>query len=216
VAASASADPVVYTFDVTAGEMTWAIQGMGITTSGMTGTFSVTIYQSDGHIGESDTFVLGGAWLANTDAMQLGTPGTLAANVGPGSARLLDFMPDGPDHIGPGGAATVDTDIAFEATVLVTGLYDTTYATSTSAGMLLPVDLTFSTSAAGSDVVTASLRLGDDYGFIIGIPELSMTITLDLMIDVVGTAHVVPDPAIGGMSALGLAGACAWLRRRRG
>ena len=46
---------------------------------------------------------------------------------------------------------------AFEATVVVTGLFNTTFTTSTSAGMLLPVDMTFSTSVSQSDVVTASL-----------------------------------------------------------
>ena len=52
-------------------------------------------------------------------------------------------------------------------------------------------------------------------GYAVGIPDISMTITLDLIFSVEGTAHVVPDPALGGLTALGLGGAGAWLRRRR-
>ena len=64
-----------------------------------------------------------------------------------------------------------------------------------------------------SDVMAANIGLSFPYE--IGIAELSITLTLDLIVDVTGTAHVVPDPALGGLTALGLGGAGAWLRRRR-
>jgi hypothetical protein len=207
------ASPVTYTFDVVAGGFVIDLEGVGSTGSGLAGTFAVTIYQSDCHIGVSDTFIMEDAFLYNSEPIALGIAGIATANVDILSARFVDFMPDGPDHIGAGGVAHVDTDVAVEVTAIVTGAFLTTFQTATSAGMLLPFELMFSTSGLRSDIIEVSL--GFVYGWEIGIPDISMTITLDLIIDAVGTAHVVPDPALGGLTALGLGGAGAWLRRRR-
>jgi hypothetical protein len=207
------ASPVVYEFDVVAGSLFLNIEGVGSTGSGMNGTFSMTLYQSDGHIGESDTFVLGDAFLFNTGTTALNLLGLATATVQVGSARFLEFIQPDPAHIGPGGVAAVMTDAYLEATVLVTGAFTTTFDTSTQAGMLLPLDVMITTSGRESDIVTASIAINFPYE--IGIPDLGFTLTLDLIVNVTGTAHVVPDPALGGLTALGLGGAGAWLRRRR-
>jgi hypothetical protein len=207
------ASPVTYTFDVVYGGFTIDLEGVGSTGSGLAGTFAVTIYQTNCHIGESDTFILEDGFLYNDAPIALGIAGIATANVDILSARFVDFMPDGPDHIGPGGIAHVDTDVAVEVTAIVTGAFETTFETATSAGMLLPFEIMFTTSGLRSDIVEAAIFFS--YGWVIGIPDISMTITLDLIIDAVGTAHVVPDPALGGLTALGLGGAGAWLRRRR-
>jgi hypothetical protein len=212
-AAPVMAGPVTYTFDVVAGGFIIDLVGVGSTGSGLSGTFAVTIFQSDCHIGESDTFIVEDAFLYNTDFVKLGIGGIATANVAEVSARFVDFMPDGCDHIGPGGIAHVDTDVAVEVTAIVTGAFVTTFTTATSAGELLPFSIMFLTSAERSDIVEAAIAFA--YGWEIGIPDIAMTITLDLIIDAIGTAHVVPDPALGGLTALGLGGAGAWLRRRR-
>jgi hypothetical protein len=214
LAAPVMAGPVDYDFDVVAGSIFLNIEGVGSTGSGMNGSFGITIYQSDCHIGESDTFILSGSYLYNTDWVRLSIAGLATANVLPASALVLDFMQPDPTHIGPGGLGIAMSDAYIEATVLVTGAFTTTFTTATSAGFLLPVEVGFITSAMRSDIIEAMLGISIPYE--VGIPDLGMTLTLDLIVQVMGTAHVVPDPALGGLTALGLGGAGAWLRRRRG
>jgi hypothetical protein len=48
----------------------------------------------------------------------------------------------------------------------------------------------------------------------INLTEVSQTITLDLILDIEGTVHYMPDPSVGGLTALGLMGGAMWLRRR--
>jgi hypothetical protein len=213
LAAPVTAGPVQYDFDVVAGDIVIAIEGAGSTNGLLGGAFGITIYQSDCHIGESDTFIMAAANLANTTPVALGIGGIATANVDILSARFVDFMPDGPDHIGPGGVSAVDTDVAVEVTAIVTGAFETQFQTATSAGQLLPFGIIFTTSVERSDIVIAAINF--TYGWVIGIPDISLTITLDLIVHAEGTAHVVPDPALGGLTALGLGGAGAWLRRRR-
>ncbi len=212
--APALADPTTYTFGVTQGSLSLQLRGGDSTVGEMGGTFAVTIYQSDGHIGESDSFILEDCYLQNTSQMVLSLLDLATANVAVGSARLLDFFPEGPVHIGTGGAAVADTDILLEATVIVTGPFSLTFETRASAGSFLPLDVAISTSAARSDVVAANLGLL--FGYEVGITEFDMTVTLDFVFTMEGTAHAVPDPALGGVTAMGLGGAGAWLRRGRG
>jgi len=213
LAAPVMAGPVAYDFDVVAGSIFLNIEDVGSTNAGMDGSFGIVIYQSDCHIGESDTFLLDASALYNTGDVQLSLLGLATANVLTASARILDFaMPD-PGHIGPGGVANVMTDSYLEATVLVSGAFTTTFTTATWAGVLLPVSVGITTSVERSDIASASI--GIVFPYEVGIPDLGFTLTLDLIIQVVGTAHVVPDPALGGLTALGLGGAGAWLRRRR-
>ncbi len=73
--------------------------------------------------------------------------------------------------------------------------------------------MTFTTSRTSTDVLTVGLA--GTFSYEIGVSAITQTLTLDLVVDVVGTAHIILDPAPGGPSALGLAGAAAWLRRRR-
>jgi hypothetical protein len=206
------AGTVVYTFDVTAANIALELIGAGSTESAMGGTFELIVDQSDGHIGESDMVTLGDAYLANTAYMALGIGGIATANVRVNSAIISDFMQPVPAHIGPGGVAVIETDAYLEATVIVTGVFTTTFQTATNAGELLPVVLTITTSVGQSD--TAIAVIGFTFGYEVGIPDISMTITLDLVMSVEGTAHV-PDPSLGGLTALGLAGAGFWMRKRR-
>lgn len=212
-AAPVMAGPVLYEFDVCAGYIELGIIGQGSTAGTLGGTFSITVYQSDCHVGESDTFILEGANLQNLTPMALGIAGIATANVDIMSARITDFMQPEPSHIGPGGVGIAETDAYLEATVLVSGAFTTTFITGTSAGQLLPLMVTFNTSAERSDCLIANIDFV--FGYEVGIPDIGLTITLDLVFQAEGTAHVVPDPALGGLTALGLGGAGAWLRRRR-
>jgi hypothetical protein len=97
--------------------------------------------------------------------------------------------------------------------VFVTGLTTTTFSTKTWAHTHFPFYAKFTTSAPQSEVVNAWLF--GTYGYMIGISDIGLTVTLDMILDIQGTAHAAPDPALGGLAALGLGGAGAWLRRRR-
>jgi hypothetical protein len=204
--------PMVLTFDVTAANIVLQIIGAGSTSGGMDGTFEVVIDASDGHIGESDLVTLTDAGLFSTDQMALGIGGIATANLAPGSARFLDFIQPVPAHIGPGGWGILESDSFLEATVIVTGAFVTTFQTATSAGILLPMEFIISTTVVASDIVVMDLFLAFPYE--VGISDISLTITLDLIMIIEGTAHV-PDPSLGGLTAMGLAGAGLWMRRRR-
>jgi hypothetical protein len=108
---------------------------------------------------------------------------------------------------------TVNADLYYEASVFVTGLTTTTFSEKFWAKTLLPWQMYFSTSVGASHTVTAGL-FGTS-GYEVGISDIGLTITLDLILDVEGTAHVVPDPALGGLIVLGIGGAGAWFRSRR-
>ena len=212
LATPAMAGPVTYTFDA---DGTIGIESsIGSTSTSMGGTFAVTIYQNDCHVGESDTVVIRDASLANTADLHLIMEDVATAALQPGSARFLDFSQGSEGHIGPGGNAPILTDVYVEVTAILTGVFQTTFSTKTWAGTQLGFGLSFSTSSMRSDVLTAALH--GQFGYVIGVPEFGLTVTLDMIVDVVGTAHVVPDPAFGGLTALSISGACAWLRLRRG
>jgi len=205
-------------FDVVAGSLTIDTSPDGIAspdpvTALVDGTFGMVIYASDGHIGESDTFILTGSHMGNSEGLELSLMGLATAKVGIQSAVFKDFAPVAPGHIGPGGVGVLETDAYLELVVVVSGLLNTTLDTRMWAGEPLPYIVTISTSGVATDIVTVNI-LGT-FGFEIGVTAITQTLTLDLIVDIVGTAHVVPDPALGGFTALGLAGAGAWLRRRR-
>jgi MYXO-CTERM domain-containing protein len=207
------AAPVTYTFQVQSGGIVFSEALLGSTTSGIAGSFAVTIYQSDGHIGESDTFVLSDAALSNVGDLRLNVKGLATASILDTSARFLDFNSEVGHIAGNGVPSVVNSDIYVEVTAVVTGSFNTTFSTKTWAGIPLPFEMSFTTSQAESSIMTGTLALAFPYS--IGVPDLSMTLTLDLVVDVIATAHVVPDPAFGGLTALGLGAAGAWLRRRR-
>ncbi len=199
-------------FQVTSGSLVLDLgDEIGSTTSELEGTFSVVFPPDGGGIGESDTFTLGDCYLTNTDMMQLALGGLATVAAQPGSIRFLDFAQSGPGHIGPGGSAQVDTDVYVEATFGLTGSTTTTFTTATWAGQLLPFDLSFTTTVTQSDTMIATLS--GTFSYEIGLAGQSQTITLDLILSAEGTAHVVPDPGLGGLVALGVGAAGAWLRR---
>jgi len=205
--------PVLYTFNITAGNLILNVATQQSTQSGLAGTFAVDIGQSNGHIGVNDSFELINANMYNTATVKLGLAGLATATINPGGAKFLDFT------MAPGTIAgnmvpnAAPTDVYLEATVFVTGMFTTTFATKTWANSILPFTVAFTTSGRESDIATAAI--GGTFGYAIGIPDISLTLTLDLVVNVEGTAHVIPDPALGGLTALGLGGAGAWLRRRR-
>jgi hypothetical protein len=210
IAAPVFGAPVLYTFNSTAGSVVLNVQGQGSTSSGLAGTFEVLINQSNGHVGTSDTFLLGAAGLANTSTLQLGLAGLATATLDTGKARFLAFGQAAPGHV---PSSVVNTDVYLSATIFITGLTTTTFKANTWAGTLLPFAVNISTSQVTSDVIHTSV--GGTFGYAIGITDVSLTLTLDLVVNIEGTAHAVPDPALGGLTALGLGGAGAWLRRRR-
>jgi len=205
-------------FDIVAGSLTIDTSPDGIASPdpvsvGMDGTFGMTIYASDGHIGESDTFILRDSGMYNTDTVTIVLMGLATADVGVASAMFADFAPIIPGHIGPGGTGVVTTDAYLEMVVVVSGLLNTTLDTKMWGGIPLEFAVNITTSGVYTDIVTVNIH--GTFGFEIGVTAITQTLTLDLIVDIVGTAHVVPDPALGGFTALGLAGAGAWLRRRR-
>ncbi|MBN1347262.1 MAG: hypothetical protein JXQ73_31520 [Phycisphaerae bacterium] len=213
-------DPVLYDFDVVSGTISLDTEPNGLiapdpVTVNADGTFAITIFQSNGHVDCSDTFLLEDARVYNAETIQFVLAGGLAtATIQPGSLEFLDFAPDCPAHIGVGGQACANADALVGITdLLVTGLTSTPFTTVTWAGTLLPFNLSFTTSVMASDVLWVTLN-GTFPWETVNI-DISSTITLDLIIDVVGTAHMVPDPALGGLTVLGVSAAALWLRRRR-
>jgi hypothetical protein len=211
VAAPVLAAPTYYTFTTTTGSVVLNIQGQGSTGGSLAGTFAVSF--PGGHIGTGDTFNLEDSALTNTSTLKLGLAGLATATIKPSSARFLDFSPGAVGTVAGNLVPAIQpTDVYFEATVLVTGLTTTTFKTTTWAGTLLPFNVAFSTSDQSSAAITG--RVSGTFGYEVGISDIGLTITLDLILNLEGTAHAVPDPALGGLTALGLGGAGAWLRRR--
>jgi hypothetical protein len=216
LAVPAVAGPITYTFDVSDGLFALSFPGVGSTTVGIGGTFALTVY-GDGSLGASNTFMLEdgnpapphGAGLSNTSEGTLSVGGFVTARLLPGSGQFLDFIPAAPGHIGSDGQATMDTDAYVQATVIITGAFTTTFHTAVTGDMSL--NMGFSTSPSSDpNWLIGTVTLDGTFSY-----ELGLSITADLMIEVVGTAHVVPDPALGGLTALGLGGAGTWLHRRR-
>ena len=218
-AAPVMGDAIDYTFDVVAGSLSIDFDPDGAASPDpavvtVDGSFNATIDQSDCHIGESDYITLDGANIYNDQEVVLSLlQGIATVTIPVNSAIFTGFVQPDPAHIGPGGIANVEADVCVDAALFVVGLITTTFTVQECAGEILPFTVTVSTSAERSDAVTVTIA--GTFSYEIGISDVSLTVTIDLIIDVVGTAHVVPDPALGGLTALGLGGAGAWLRRRR-
>ncbi|MBN1347263.1 MAG: hypothetical protein JXQ73_31525 [Phycisphaerae bacterium] len=219
--ASALGGMDTYQFDVTSGTLTLDVIPNNIVSPDpaivpLGGTFSIDIEGTgeDAHIAVSNSFALNDLGLGNTSQIQLVLSGLATLTIPAGKLEFISFAPEGPGHIGTGGAATVNTDVLMrisDATILG-GLGSSPYSTSQWAGELIPISLTFSTSVSRSD--TIQVAMSGTWSYETAISDISQTLTLDMIIDVVGTAHV-PDPALGGLVGLGVSGGLAWLRRRR-
>ncbi len=214
-------DPVDYTFDVIRkdSDIVLTFQAGGSTIMSANGTFTATIYQSDGHIGSSDTLLLTGLDIANTETGTATTGlGLLTGNLDLGDLRLTDFVEDAnyPAHIGEGGTFTVYAGVAAEMTILLTGIAYTTVTGATSGSELLEIDGTITTSGETSDTITVTLDfVVSSVPVQIPFANAPVTTYVDLDVHLEATAHHTPDPALGGLVALALGGAGAWLRRRR-
>ncbi len=208
-------DAVVYTFDVVNSSAQATIVGEGSTTLTLGGTFGATVYASNGHIGSSDTLVMSSADVTNTTSGKIsGILGLLTANVYTGSVGLTDFIEDANYalHIESGGGFEGNVLGQAYGTLVVTGLFRTTV--STSATDEVYVEGTITTSGETSDTITLELDFADS--FTVEVTLIGTTVDVILDIHLEGTAHHTPDPALGGLIALGLGGAGTWLRRRRG
>ncbi len=214
--------PWSLTVDVTSGTMLMDLGPNGVGNPdpvgpvGVAGTFTMTIYdEGNGCVGNSDTVVLDGCDLANTEALQTVLIGVATATVPAGYARFTDFATATPGHI-DNGSGVVVANSYLEFTMLVTGEMYTTYSTSDWCDRhpSLPFNLTFDppTSASASDVLAVTLSGRHIYE--IGTEEMSATLTVELIVDVTGTVHV-PEPALCSLIVMGLGGAGVWLRRRR-
>jgi len=212
LATTASADPVTYTFEVIDGSIAVGVGGLDPVAVPIAGTFTMTVYASDGIIGESDTFLLGSADLYNDGLVVVGIPQLVTAEVQPGSFHLLDFAPDSAAHIPANGEAVTNTDVYVDVTAILTGAVDMTFATSGWLGESRPLDVTFS-SLPVPTTDTFVISLGGTFMFDTYIPDIYQSVTFDQVIDI--QARVIPDPSLIGLTALGVAGASAWLRRRR-
>ncbi len=213
---------VDYTFDVySAGsDIVLIVQGEGSTTMSTDGTFTVCVNQSDGHIGSSDIILLKGLDISNTEIGAVDAIlGLITANIDQGDIRLTDFIEDAnytPAHIGEGGTFSTNAGVAAEVTVFLTGILSTTVTATTSGGNPLEIDGTITTSAETSETVVVTLDfVVSSIPVVFTLLGQSFTLLVDLDVQLEGTAHHAPDPSLGGLIALGLAGAGTWLRRRR-
>jgi hypothetical protein len=218
IVSPALAGSVTYTFELDPSSSQLIFSAGGVSSSSpFTGAFDVTIYQSDAHIGPSDTFVLSPAALdvqiENSDNIDLLiTPGLVELHIATGSFKILDFDTE-PDvyHIGEGGAIAPAAQTYLD--VLYTFILLGPTGTGTISGWepsdpneALVYSGSITTSVSASDTMTMELAT---HVLITGDVEIDMDIIL------AGTAHVVPDPTLVGLAAFGLGGAGAWLRRRR-
>ncbi len=212
-------DPVEYTFDVISQDsyIGLTIQDCGSTIMSTTGLLTVSIYQSDGHIESSDTLLLTDLDIDNTETGKVGVGLFWTANIDIGDLWLLEFIEDAnyPAHIGEGGTFTADAGVVGVVILRVTGYSSTTLVAYVSSGWLSGVDGAITTSGETSDTIAMTLDF-----WVTSIPvewTLAVTTTLwiDLDVHLEATAHQTPDPALGGLIALGLGGAGTWLRRRR-
>ncbi len=214
-------DPVEYTFDIIRADsdMGLSIQGSGSTIMSVNGVLTATIYQSDGHIGSSDTVLLTNMLIANkeTGVIDDFIPGAVTANIAPTDALLLGFFEDAnypAAHIGEGGTFTEHADAGVYLVLQLTGIFTTTLTTGVLSEGPLEIDGTITTSGETSDTIAMTI----DFSFT-SIPvvwtAVSTTFYVDLDVHIEATAHHTPDPALGGLIALGLGGAGTWLRRRR-
>jgi hypothetical protein len=205
-----------FVFDVDEAEsyVIATVRNYGSDKMALDGQFDVDIYMSDCHIGNSDTIVLASCDVTNTTAGEItGILGLLTANVEVGSVKLTDFVADAnyAMHIETGGAFSGSAPVDANAIVLVTGIYQSTLITTVTSEVV-SASGTITTSANASDTITMTLDLA--------VTGISFTVEglpcyLDLDVHLEGTSHMSPDPALGGLIALGLGGAGTWLRRRR-
>jgi hypothetical protein len=211
--AGVMAEPVTYTFGATSGSVSMRLSSGASTSSGMSGTFAVTVDGSDRHVGTGDAFLLEDSRFSNTDTLKLGLAGLATVTIRPNSVRFLDFAPAGPGQIlGNLVPSPIDSDVYVQLTTFVTGLTTSPMRTSRWMGYPLPFTMAFTTSNGASSVITGILA--GTFRQETPIPDIAMTLTLDLVLTVEGTAHAVPDPALSGLAALGIGGAGVWLRRR--
>ncbi len=205
--APAMSVPIDYTFDATGGSVELVVPILGSWTSGLDGSFAITLDDEDGQIGPPDTALLLDADLFNTDDMvQVAYPDTTFA-IEAGDARFLDVTQAAPGVLGAGGEVTVEASLYADVTMVVSGGLNTTVEPQSWADQPADVSMSLLTSGPEDEVLTAELDgaftwtilMGTQGGGLIPVP-------LEVTIHVEGTAHVVPDPTFLGPIALGLGG----------
>ncbi len=137
IGAALMAEPTTYTFTVTSGTVDLSItmndDPNELTTSDtLSGTFTLIVDHGDAGIEEGDLFELETATLTNDGEMSLSIVGLVTATVQPGSARFLDFDWGNDDQgtVDANGVGLINTESYVEATLIVTGVIETTFSSS--------------------------------------------------------------------------------------
>jgi len=192
LATLAPAVPWVYTFQIDPDHSTVEIYGEPnhlfippVVSSRVDGTFNLAGFLGDGITGPNESFQLIGGAILNTEEMVTVLAGINTASIGPGHVRFLDFDlgDDDVGQIDPNGVGSVSTESYLEATIFVAGMLATTFST---AAWSEPTPWDVAVNPPANGVVTANLA--GRYRYEIGLTSLSATLTLDIVIDVLGTA----------------------------
>jgi len=215
--------PVTYTFEITHGSLGIDILPDGLLTPDpvevpVGGTFTMTINTSDNQIGEGDSFVLQNANIRNTEQVVLNiTPflGGGTATFPVGSAGVLGFNPVAPGQMPAGGAATIDTDVYVQGQVIVAGnpMANGTYSASQWLNETFTIDVTFNPIPVQVGQ-PFNVTLGGTFSYTVYIPDINGGPELGQTLEV--EARMIPEPALGGIIAMGVGGAGMRLRRRNG
>jgi hypothetical protein len=221
VASMAIGYPVTYTFEITHGSLTIDVSPDGLLTPdpvevAVGGTFAMTINTSNNQIGEGGSFIVQNANIRNTEQVVLSIASWMGggtATVPVGSAGVLGFNPVTPGQIPAGGAATIETDVYVQGQVIISGnpLGSGTYSTSQWLNEAYSVDVTFNPIPVQVGQ-PFNVTLGGTFGYTIYIPDIGGGPELGQTLDV--EARMIPEPALGGIIAMGVGGAGTWLRRR--
>ncbi len=209
------AEPITYTFNVTSGSVGFEFSPPGLVTpnpvlSEAAGTFTIKIDQGLDGVNAGDGVQLVSAAVVNTEGMQWSLDSLATATLDAGNLLISDFDHRDMIPIGSGGASNADTAVFVEIDVLTTGGPISTPFSTVVWSEPGQMSLALSVPAGVSETLTLAMQ-----GTFRLFADVNQSVTWDLIIDIEGTAHVVPDPSLAGLVTLGLAGAGGWLGRGR-
>jgi hypothetical protein len=210
-------EAVTYVYEVTDGTLTLDVEPNGLIAPDpvdmlLGGTFAVTIYDDNGTVGESDTFVLADADLYNAEELVVdlyfGGTGTITAPVG--NLYISDFSVVTAGHIGSDDTGSTDTDVYGGGSIYIDLPWwsswgsDETWSEETE---------TWNLAFGIVDGVPWTVTVDGAFTYEYSIPDLGAAPGMGQ--GVAFEAILIPEPTVLGLAALGLGGAGAWLRRQR-